>query len=69
MWDAKELRNYLGFKNDIMELSEMTEEDMIKMILKSKKEKKIYEPVDYSKMLIIISGNLDDAFLNGRANK
>ena len=62
MWDAKELRNYLGLQNDVMELSEMTEDDMIKMILKSKKEKKIYEPVDYSKMLIIISGNLDDAF-------
>ena len=37
MWDAKELRNYLGLQNDVMELSEMTEDDMIKMILKSKK--------------------------------
>lgn len=62
MWDAKELKNYLGLEKDVMDLAELTEDDMIKLILKAQRKKKIYEPVDYSRMLIIISGNLDEAF-------
>ncbi len=49
-------------EDDVMSIIDMKEEDMIKLIRKKQKEKKIYEPVDYSKMLIIISGNLDEAF-------
>ena len=62
MWDAKELKKYLSMEDDVMSIIDMKEEDMIKLIRKKQKEKKIYEPVDYSKMLIIISGNLDEAF-------
>ena len=62
MWDAKELKSYLGLEKDIMDLADLTEEDMIALILKAQQKKKIYEPVDYSRMLIIISGNLDEAF-------
>lgn len=62
MWDAKELKNFLGLDKDVMDLAELTEDDMIKMILSAQQKKKIYEAVDYSKMLIIISGNLDEAF-------
>ncbi|MEY4927352.1 MAG: hypothetical protein RI894_1788, partial [Bacteroidota bacterium] len=35
---------------------------VLQMMMTSRKKKKIYEAVDYSKTLIIISGNLDDAF-------
>lgn len=62
LWDAKELKKYLSMEDDVMSIIDMKEEDMIKLIRKKQKEKKIYEPVDYSKMLIIISGNLDEAF-------
>ncbi|HCM33087.1 AAA family ATPase [Chryseobacterium sp.] len=62
LWDAKELKKYLSIEDDVMSIIDMKEEDMIKLIRKKQKEKKIYEPVDYSKMLIIISGNLDEAF-------
>lgn len=62
LWDAKELKKYLSMDDDVMSIIDMKEEDMIKLIRKKQKEKKIYEPVDYSKMLIIISGNLDEAF-------
>ena len=66
LWDAKELKKYLSMEDDMMSIIDMKEEDMIKLILKKQKEKKIYEPVDYSKMLIIISGNLDEAFQMSR---
>jgi hypothetical protein len=62
MWDAKSLKTFLGVDMDIMKLAEMSEQDMIELILKEKSKKKIYEPVDHSKTLIIISGNLDEAF-------
>lgn len=62
LWDAKELKKYLSMDDDVMSIIDMKEEDMIKLIRKKQKEKKIYEPVNYSKMLIIISGNLDEAF-------
>ncbi|REC42515.1 AAA family ATPase [Chryseobacterium pennipullorum] len=62
LWDAKELKKYLSMEDDVMSIIDMKEEDMIRLIRKKQKEKKIYEPVDYSKMLIIISGNLDEAF-------
>ncbi|MCJ7933599.1 MAG: AAA family ATPase [Chryseobacterium sp.] len=66
LWDAKELKKYLSIEDDVMSIIDMKEEDMIKLIRKKQKEKKIYEPVDYSKMLIIISGNLDEAFQMSR---
>ncbi|WP_307269424.1 AAA family ATPase [Chryseobacterium sp. W4I1] len=66
LWDAKELKKYLSMEDDVMSIIDMKEEDMIKLILQKQKEKKIYEPVDYSKMLIIISGNLDEAFQMSR---
>ncbi|CAH0223852.1 AAA family ATPase [Chryseobacterium sp. Bi04] len=66
LWDAKELKKYLSMDDDVMSIIDMKEEDMIKLIRKKQKEKKIYEPVDYSKMLIIISGNLDEAFQMSR---
>ncbi len=62
IWEARDLKRYLGIETDIDNLAEMTEDDMINLILKTQQEKKIYEPVNYSKMLIIISGNLDEAF-------
>ena len=61
-WDAKSLKTNLGLDKTIEELTDMTETDMIDLILQSKKKKKIYEPVNHSKTLIIISGNLDEAF-------
>lgn len=61
-WDAISLQSNLGLDVSVAELAEMDEDDMISLILKAKEQKKIYEPVDHSKTLIIISGNLDDAF-------
>ena len=37
-------------------------EDAVEQIRQAKQKKKVYEPVDHSKTLLIISGNLDEAF-------
>ncbi len=52
----------LSLDKPIDELSELTQKDMMEILLKEKQKKKIYEPIDHSKTLIIVSGNLDDAF-------
>jgi hypothetical protein len=61
-WEADSLKKMLGIDAGIDEVSEWTQEDMIKKIMEEKKKKKIYEPIDHGKTLIIISGNLDEAF-------
>lgn len=65
-WQAQELKNTLGLDN-VESLMNFSEKDLIDLILTSKKHKKIYEPVNKSKTLIIISGNLDEAY--NMANK
>jgi Peptidase family M41/ATPase family associated with various cellular activities (AAA) len=62
LWDAKSLQKSLGLDKDVFDMTEMREEELIELILQAKKKKKIYEPVDHSKTLVIISGNLDEAF-------
>ncbi len=61
-WEADNLRKILGIEATVEEASEWTQQDMIKMIMEEKRKKKIYEPINHSKTLIIISGNLDEAF-------
>ncbi len=60
IWDAKTLQSSLG--GDLLSLSEISENSMIDLIKQAKSKKKIYEPVNHSKTLIIISGNLDEAY-------
>ena len=62
IWDARTLQATLNLDIDLMDLTQMHEEDMIALIQEAKEKKEIYEPVDHSQTLIIISGNLDDAF-------
>ena len=61
-WSAKRLRESLNLEISVSELTTYSEEQIIDTILNVKREKKIYEPIDHSKTLIIISGNLDEAF-------
>jgi hypothetical protein len=62
MWDANALKKGLNLDLNIDQITDLTEEEMVDLIVQSKKKKKIYEPVNHSKTLIIISGNLDEAF-------
>jgi len=62
LWEARELQKMLGSSSSIDELTDLTEGEMIDLIIQAKTKKRIYEPVNYAKMLVIISGNLDEAF-------
>lgn len=62
-WEAQSLKTALGMDIDIMQMAEYSEDQMIDLITQSKQKKKIYEPINHSKTLIIISGNLDEAFV------
>jgi hypothetical protein len=61
-WEAQNLKKTLSLDNSIDELTDLTEKQMVDMIMGAKKKKVIYEPINHAKTLIIISGNLDDAF-------
>ncbi|TXF88905.1 AAA family ATPase [Neolewinella aurantiaca] len=61
-WSAKRLRKSFNLDMSVAELTRLNEDELIELILEVKRRKKIYEPVNHSKTLIIISGNLDEAF-------
>jgi Peptidase family M41/ATPase family associated with various cellular activities (AAA) len=61
-WEAQELQKKLGAFESLEALMDMPDEAIIELIRSIKKSKVVYEPINYSKMLIIISGNLDEAF-------
>jgi Peptidase family M41/ATPase family associated with various cellular activities (AAA) len=61
-WEAQQMKKMLGLGADLGEIADITQRDMIEMITTEKKKKKIYEPINHSQTLIIISGNLDEAF-------
>jgi Peptidase family M41/ATPase family associated with various cellular activities (AAA) len=62
MWEARDLQKMLSLEGDYKDLLNISQDDGLDMIYNAKKKKKIYEPVNYAKTLIIISGNLDEAF-------
>jgi hypothetical protein len=66
IWDAKSLQSSLGFGGGVLDMAELSESQIIELIKQAKAKKKIYEPVNHSKTLIIISGNLDEAFTMAR---
>jgi hypothetical protein len=62
LWEAENIKKLIGLDEDILDIAEMTKGQILEKMLEAKKRKKIYEPVDHSRTLIIISGNLDEAF-------
>ncbi|TNE49772.1 MAG: peptidase M41 [Bacteroidetes bacterium] len=62
LWEARNLKRVLRLEEDVMTLAEMTHYQVIELVLDATNDKAVYEPVDYSRLLILISGNLDEAF-------
>lgn len=62
LWEARNLKKMLNLDEDVVELADLTKVQMLERIMEAKNRKRVYEPVDYSKTLILISGNLDEAF-------
>ncbi len=61
-WDARSLKKALRLDGDVADMANMSQRDMLDLISREKKKKTIYEPVNHQQTLIIISGNLDEAF-------
>ena len=61
-WEANGLKRMLGLPEDPMVLAELTRPQAIERLKAAKAAKRMYEPVNHSKTLVIISGNLDEAF-------
>jgi Peptidase family M41/ATPase family associated with various cellular activities (AAA) len=61
-YEAQSLKSILQLDGDISDIAEMSQMQMVEQIRQAKQKKKVYEPIDHSKTLIIISGNLDEAF-------
>lgn len=62
IWEARNLKKMLDLEEDVVDIAEMSKKRMLDLILEAKSRKRVFEPVDYSQMLILISGNLDEAF-------
>jgi Peptidase family M41/ATPase family associated with various cellular activities (AAA) len=62
MYEAQQLKSMLQMDEDLMDIAEMPRSQMIEQIQQAKRKKKVYEPVDHARTLILISGNLDEAF-------
>lgn len=62
VWTGRNLKQRLGLKEGVEEIAALSHSKMIERIRQVKERKVIYEPIDHSKSLILISGNLDEAF-------
>ena len=62
IWDAQQLKRQFALGDDLVTLTELTHEQALEMMRGLRRTKRIYEPLDCSKCLIIVSGNLDEAF-------
>ncbi len=62
IWEARSMKRALGLRDTLGELSNLSYEKALERMQAAQREKRIYEPLDCSKCLVIISGNLDEAF-------
>ena len=62
IWEARSMKRTLGLADDLDTLANLSRSQMIARLENAKMHKTVYEPIDHSKTLIIISGNLDEAF-------
>ena len=62
LYEAQQIKNAIDMQEELHEITQMPRAEIIRRLEDARVSKKIYEPVDHSKTLIIISGNLDEAF-------
>jgi hypothetical protein len=62
LYRAQHLKKALRLDTDLNDLAMVSEKEMVNMIMRARNKKTIFEPVNHAHTLIIISGNLDEAF-------
>ena len=66
IWQATRLKKLSPTKMSIMEISRLTYSEFGAMMEELQKENAFYQHLDYSRTLIIISGNLDEAYTDAK---
>ncbi len=61
-WEANNLKRALSLKTPLEQIEGMTYAEGLALVEAARATKRIYEPLDCSRCLVIISGNLDEAF-------
>ncbi len=62
IWQAQSLRQTFGLEESVEDLAGRSNAELLPELEHALRRKRIYEPVDHSSTLILVSGNLDDAF-------
>jgi hypothetical protein len=62
LWEARNLQRTFGVRGDLNELATISHDEAFRRMSDARAGKRIFEPVDASKCLIVVSGNLDEAF-------
>ncbi|HPV80878.1 MAG TPA: AAA family ATPase, partial [Dermatophilaceae bacterium] len=62
LWEARSLRRTLGLAEPVEQLQWRTHDEALAMLESARAERRLVEPVDCSRFLVIVSGNLDEAF-------
>jgi hypothetical protein len=62
LYEAEQIKSMLQLEDEVSDIAEMPRSQIIEQIQQAKRKKKVYEPVDHARTLILISGNLDEAF-------
>ncbi len=66
LYHARQVKELFALEDSLFMLADLNSEELFEKLEERRKKKKIFEAVDYSKTLIIISGNLDEAFSMAR---
>lgn len=61
-YDLLSFKKTLNLDIDLESLFELPEHELVNLLLNAKKKKTLYEPINHAQTLIIVSGNLDEAF-------
>jgi hypothetical protein len=62
IWQARELKSTLRLEDELERLATMTGDEAVARARSAQNLKMVYEPIDCSRSLILVSGNLDEAF-------
>jgi hypothetical protein len=62
-YEAEQIYNLISSGLTIADLAKLTKKEALELLISEKERKKVYDPVDHKQTLIIISGNLDEAFV------
>ena len=62
MWEAKRIKNLLKIEETLMDIMMMSNAEVIDKCYDALRNDKVFEGEEYSKLLIFISGNLDEIY-------